>query len=226
MNMDKPHIAFTEEQLKEFHSRMRQLQQRKMLGVLCALLAPLSLLFGLIGAEGNYEHWYYSISATFYANSNMFMIGLLFATAVFFLSYKGYDLFDNIITDLSAIFALGVLAFPCRVPGGPARAGIFYLPIEVSNVAHFVSAACLFVSFSVMIFFQFTQGNSDTPKKRKRNRIYRICGAGIFAVLLWHVATLLLGLPGYFTMIDEFVMLMLFSFAWLTKGEAFKRLND
>ena len=222
MEKDK---KFTSAQMQEFHSRMRQLQQRRVLGVLCALLAPMCLLFGLLG-QSNYEHWYYSISATYYANSNMCMIGLLFATAVFFVSYKGYDRLDRVLTDLSALFALGIVAFPCRVEVGPDHAGLLYLPIEVSNVLHFICAGSLFVSFAVMILCQFTKGRTDTPQKRRRNRVYRLCGWGILVVLAFQAVAMALGLPGWLTMVDEFLMLQFFALAWLTKGEAFKRLND
>lgn len=222
MNQEK---KFTAKQMDEFHSRMKQLQQRRVLGVLCSLLAPMCILFGLLG-QNNYEHWYYSISATFYANSNMCMIGLLFATAVFFISYKGYNTLDRVLTNLSAIFALGVVVFPCHVEGGPDHAGLFYLPIGLSNVLHFICAASLFLSFAVMILCQFTKGKSNTPRKRARNRVYRICGWGIIVVLVFQASSMLLGLPGWLTMVDEFLMLQFFAMAWLTKGETFKRLND
>ena len=48
-----------------------------------------------------------------------------------------------------------------------------------------------------------------TDRKRIRNRIYRICGAGML-----------------FFEIVEIILLHLFGFAWLTKGEAFPCFND
>ncbi len=38
--------------------------QQMMLGVMCGLLAPLAVVFGIIG--DNPDEWWYSISATYY----------------------------------------------------------------------------------------------------------------------------------------------------------------
>lgn len=199
--------------------------QRKMLGILCALLAPMCILFGLLG--DNNPEWWYSISATYYTNSKMFLIGLLVTTSVYFLSYKGYDFWDNFLTTASAFFALGIVAFPCNAYGCPDRVGLFNLPVAVSHIVHCVSAAGLFTMFALMILLQFTQsGGAETEQKVKRNRIYRVCGWVIVAFELLVLANSLAGWPHYLTIVYEAVMLSAFSMAWLVKGEAFAKLND
>lgn len=201
------------------------IHQRRVLGILCLLLAPLSIAFGLF-SQTNPEHWWYSISATYYANSNMLMIGLLFSTSVFFITYQGYDIIDRIITDFSALFAIGIVTFPCNI-GIYERVGLFQLPVATSNIIHYCCAAGLFLSFAIMIIFRFTKSNGlVTKKKVTRNIIYYVCGGVILLFMIWQLITTLIHLPGYWTIIDETVMLTAFSIAWLVKGESFRTFND
>ena len=74
--------------------------QRFMLGIICGLLPVACLLFGFLGQlRGiNYPGWYNSISATYFANSNMCMIGALCLCSFFLFTYKGYDLGDRTYT--------------------------------------------------------------------------------------------------------------------------------
>jgi hypothetical protein len=65
-----------------------------------------------------------------------------------------------------------------------------------------------------------------THRKRLRNRIYRICGYGMLVMMGAFAVAKLLGAPGYSVMIIEIILLHLFGFAWLVKGEAFPFLND
>ncbi len=204
---------------------------RKMLGILCGLLAPCCLLFGLIGAEHNMEGWYMSISATYYASSKVCMIGLLFTASVFFLCYTGYDWRDRVMSILQALGCMGVVFFPCSVPGAPETVGIFDLPISVSHTIHMTCATVLFASFAINIFFLFTLGNVKNEKKRQRNLVYRICGIVIFAfsiILALHATPLFSWVPEWFpyTWFCEFIMLTAFSVAWLVKSESIRKLND
>lgn len=204
--------------------------QRKVLGVLCALLGPCCILFGLLG--DNLPGWYKSISATYYANSKICMIGLLFATAVFFLTYKGYDKKDTVMAIIQGVSALGVIVFPCATEGIPERVGLFNLPVSVSNVFHCISASVLFVAFAIMISWLFTQGDDTNPQKAKRNTVYDICAIIIYtgcALMAIKSATPILDfIPDWFpvTWFMETVMLEAYAVAWLTKAETFEKLND
>lgn len=205
--------------------------QRRMLGLLCALLAPSCLIFGLFGRDVNFEGWYKSISATYYANSGICMIGLLVCTAVFFGCYHGYDWRDRLMSALQAAGALGVVVFPCNTPGVPENVGIFQLPVHTSNIIHCTCAAILFVSFAINIFFLFTLGDTDTTKKKQRNKVYRVCGIIIFVFCIWQaVESVFLQdvIPSWFPMtwFNEFVMLEAFAVAWLVKAQSIAFLND
>ncbi|MCQ2192287.1 MAG: hypothetical protein MJZ23_05415 [Paludibacteraceae bacterium] len=207
--------------------------QRKMLGIMCALLAPACLVFGLPGEDTNLPGWYMSISATYYASSKICMIGLLFTTAVFFFSYQCYDDWrDKVLAKVQAISALGIIIFPCQTPGIPNNVGMFSLPIGISNTIHCAFASILFIAFALNITFLFTLGNSGTPEKLVRNKIYRACGITIFAFCIVQFASsatpLFDWVPAWFplTWFNEFVMLEAFGIAWLVKSESIKRLND
>ena len=197
---------------------------RKMLGWLCLAITPASVIFSFLG--NNAADTWHSISATYYATDCAIMIGLLVTTAVFFASYRGYNLADRIITDISAVSALGVVVFPCWSIAAPERTGLLQLERGLSHTIHCASAMILFASFFVMIFFQFTKTSGRmTEAKRIRNKIYRICGIVIAAGMLSQVVTSVLGI-GWMTIVNEGFMLTAFSIAWLVKGEQVKTLRD
>jgi len=205
--------------------------QRRILGILCALLAPCSLLFGFIGWKYNLPNWYMSISSTYYANSKIFMIGLLSATSIFFFAYKGYDWKDRVCSLIQAISAIGIVIFPCTAPSIPKHIGLFCLPVNISNTIHCVCAAILFLTFDINVLFLFTLGNGEpTDRKKLRNKIYYICGGIIFVFMIcqaFHnpIAKIL---PDWFplTWFNEFMMLESFAFAYIVKSEAIGKFND
>ena len=205
--------------------------QRRVLGILCGLLAPCSVLFGLIGASHNFPGWYKSISATYYANSKMFMIGLLSATSIFFFAYKGYDWKDRICSLVQAIAAISIVMFPCRAGGAPEYVGLFCLPIATSNLIHCIMTAVLFVAFDINILFLFTLGNGEpTKNKLLRNKIYRVCGIIILVFMIFQAFSTVTAklLPSWFplTWFNEFMMLEPFAFAYIVKSNAIGKFND
>ena len=205
---------------------------RKMLGIMCGLLAPSCLLLGIFGAEHNLPGWYMSVSATYYASSKVCMIGLLFTAAVFFLCYYGYDWRDRVLAIIQCLGCLGVVIFPCSVSGAPETVGMFDLPIATSNIIHCASASVLFIAFGVNIFFLFTLGDSNTEGKKRRNLVYRICGGTIFAFCILQALSAATSLfdwvPEGFplTWFNEFIMLEAFAVAWIVKSASIKMLND
>ena len=197
---------------------------------LCGLLGiilPWLALFSAGIAEHPSSEWWWSISATYYQTPAL--VGVLVPACIVLMSYIGYDRTDNIITSLSGLFGLGIVLFPCRVSWIPdgTPVGFFQLPIELSNTIHTVCAALFFLAIAINSICQFTKsGPTMTDRKRIRNRIYRICGYGMLVLELAFVVVRLLGAPGYVVMILEILLLHLFGFAWLVKGEAFPFLND
>lgn len=195
-------------------------EQRFALGIICGLLPIGCLLFGLFGVwRGiNYDGWYESISATYFANSNSCMIIALGLCAFFLITYKGYDLGDRLYTLVAAVSAMLVVFCPCAA--APAEyVGLFALPAKVSNVIHIVAAATLFGSFALMTLKQFTKG-----KHKRRNTIYRICGWTMLALMAVIGIGTILNLPGYTTMICETGILWAFAVAWIIKSGVFPRI--
>ena len=187
--------------------------QRLVLGIICGLLPVCCVLFGLIGADEALlgDAWWYSISATYYSNSQVWMIGSLVLASFFFTTYKGYDLGDKVLTSIGAISSLGIVIFPTWNDVYD-RCGLFMLPTSLSSTLHNISAAVLFISFAVMILTQFTKGQD-----KKRNRLYYICGVIIVIAMISQVITSILNI-GWMTLINEFFMLEAFAVAWIIKS--------
>ena len=188
--------------------------QRFMLGVICGLLPIGCFVFGLLGEWTgiNYPGWYNSISATYFCNSNMCMIGSLCLCAFFLFTYKGYDLGDRVLTTIAAVSALLIVA--CPTTASPADyLGLFALPSKTSGTIHDVSAAVLFVAFALMILTQFTKGN-----QKRNNTIYRICGWVMVGVMGLIVVGKFFPQPAYMIMVYEFILLEAFAVAWIVKS--------
>lgn len=194
----------------KFESTMHR--QRFVLGLICGLLPICCVLFGLFGASVNLPGWWHSISATYYATSSPWMVGSLCLASFFFLTYRGYDLGDRWFTNLSALTSICIVVFPCS-NSFYDKVGIFQLPSNVSGMLHNITAAMLFVSFGLMILCQFTKGTN-----KKKNVLYRVCAIVIFASVLGIGLATLLGLPGYMTIVCEFVLLEAFAVAWIVKS--------
>lgn len=192
--------------------------QRFMLGIICGLLPIGCVLFGFLGEMTgiNPPEWYKSISATYFCNANMCMIGSLCLCAFFLFTYKGYDLGDRVLTMIAAVSALLIVACPCdAIPA--ENLGLFAIPAEISSTIHDISASVLFMSFAFMILTQFTKGG-----QKRKNTIYRICGWTMIVVMALVVVGRFFNQPAYMTMIYEFILLEAFAVAWIVKSGAFQ----
>ena len=193
--------------------------QRLVLGLICGLLPICCVLFGLIGADEALlgDEWWYSISATYFSNSQVWMIGSLVLASFFFATYKGYDIQDRVLTIISSVSSICIVIFPCY-NSAFERCGLFMLPTRISSAIHNTSAAILFLSFAVMILTQFTKGQNKI-----RNRVYYVCGIIIVLAMISQVITSILNI-GWMTLINEFVMLEAFAVAWIVKSRAVIRM--
>ena len=197
---------------------------------LCGLLGiilPWLALFSAGIAEHPSKDWWWSLSATYYLSPAL--VGVLVPACIVLISYIGYDTLDNFITSLAGTFGLGIVLFPCKVSWIPegTPVGFFQIPVEVSHIVHVACSALFFITIAINSIFQFTRTKGIfTDQKRIRNIIYRVCGYGMLALLAVLAILRLFKAPGYFSMIIEIVLLLLFGIAWLVKGEAFPFLND
>ena len=197
---------------------------------LCGLLGivlPWIALFSAGIKLNKPDEWWWSISATYYQSDAL--VGVLVPACIVMMSYIGYNRTDNFITTLTGLFGLGIVLFPCKVSWIPdgTTVGFFQLPIEFSQKIHTACAALFFLCAAINTLCQFTRhGETMTEQKKVRNVIYRICGWGMIGLEALLVVLSLLGAPGYWVMILEILLLHLFGFAWIVKGEFFPFLND
>jgi hypothetical protein len=216
--------------------KQHYLWQRRTIAIVIFLLAPLSVLFGFIGADTNPAGWWHSISDTYYANSVFIMMWCISISSFFFITYKGYDIRDRIVNIITGIGLIFVLIFPCENEGviemGKtipyfSKVGLFHLPISISKIFHYTGALTTFGAMFINVTFLFTLGKDEiTEQKKIRNIIYRICGIVIAIGIGAMIAGVLFIPIDNFVWIAEFVILTACSLAWLIKGESLKFLND
>jgi len=159
-----------------------------------------------------------SISATWYTNAcTVFMI-ILGSASFLLISYKGYDLIDDILLTCSGIAGLGICLFPCSVTSFHVKVGTFLIDNHLSNTLHNVFAIIFFGLLAYNSLFLFTKSVGEITKKKKaRNIIFRVCGFGMVASFL---ILLLPGIPCK-VWIMETVALFFFGISFLTKANIY-----
>ena len=159
-----------------------------------------------------------SISATWYTNAcTVFMI-VLGSASFLLISYKGYDLIDDILLTCSGISGLGICLFPCAIAQAPEKIGTFLIDKQISNNLHLIFALIFFGLLAYNSIFLFTKSDGEiTKKKRARNIIFRVCGVGMF------VSFLILLLPRFPIRIwlIETIALFFFGISFLTKANIY-----
>lgn len=99
---------------------------------------------------------------------------ILGSASMTLVSYKGYELIDDIILTLAGIAGFMICIFPCQ--------GYCKADAAVCSMVHNISAVIFFGLLAYNSFFLFTKSTGQmTFKKKMRNIIYRICGIGMIA---------------------------------------------
>lgn len=202
------------------------LSMRRMIGILGIALPVVVVAGGLIQNKIEIQP---SISGYYYTNMRDFFIGILCIVSIFLISYKGYEKIDNLVGNLSGIFALGMVLFPTEMCNGTSsNVGIFLLNDNLSGYIHLTFGFLFFITLSFNSIFLFTkrQPGHFNEAKRKRNLIYRLCGSiMILATLLIVVYTFFLRNTAfdkvYPVLILETIALLAFGISWLVKGNTF-----
>ena len=176
--------------------------------------------------------WSYqpSISDYYYTRSGILFTSLLTLVGAFLISYRGYDrktekVSDNIITWVGGILIIIVALVPT-----PFEWASCYCPTPICHNStlwgfiHFGSAAGFFACMGYLSIYRFTKGDEPFEKdKRRRNRIYRTCGIGMWVIL--GIAGILIFIFdiseefSHFVFWVEVVLLILFGTSWLVKGK-------
>lgn len=210
---------------RSFHLVISFLTLRKVIGILGSSL-PVILIVGFFFLGGG-EEFRSSISSYYHTNMHDIFVGVLCAVSLFLFAYKGYDSIDNIAANLGGIFALGVALLPTTVENSRESYSIIpFVDMQIISYLHFASAALFFTILAYFSLFLFTKSgaNRKTVQKKRRNRIYRICGIVMVAAImliaiyiLFFQKTLLKQYNP--VLILESVSLLAFGISWLVKGE-------
>lgn len=194
---------------------------RKVIGILGMSLGFICILGGLIFGSGKVEE---SISAYYMTNMRDVIVAVLCATSAFLLTYKGYDILDNILSSIAAIAAIGVAFFPMAYV---APGNIFNFQEPAVFIFHFIFAAIFFLTLASISFFLFTKSTGDmTKEKYIRNIIYKTIGIIIFICTLLLFLNSFLHFGAYFVLIVEMIMLIVFGASWFIKGETIFKDKD
>jgi hypothetical protein len=204
------------------------LAMRRLIGILGILLPFIVVLGGLTQAEPRLQG---SISGYYYTNMRDVFVGILSGVALFLLSYKGYEVIDDIVANLSGLFALGMISFPTAMYSERiVRVGVFSIADNVSEIIHVTFGALFFLALSFNSLFLFTRRHPGVMgrEKKRRNMIYRTCGvvmtSAIAAITLYTIFlrnTFLAAI--YPVLILESVALLAFGVSWLVKGNTLFR---
>jgi hypothetical protein len=204
------------------------LNMRKIIGILGTSLPFCVILFNLIESGFSIRG---SISSYYYTNTRDIYIAIVSIISIYLISYKGYEKIDDIIGNLSGVFALGVVVFPTYYSTEyNTTVGIFLLNDRISDIIHMTFAALLFFSLSYTSIFLFTKsrGVRISKAKKKRNIVYRICGIIMFlSIILISIYMVILQntiiskiKP---VLILESITLIAFGISWLVKGKTFSK---
>jgi hypothetical protein len=163
-----------------------------------------------------------SISGYYYTHMGNVFVGSLCALAVFFLSYnyrpiRSFEL-DNVLSRFASVAAIGVAVFPTAGRAVAASGGE-----RLVSTLHLLCAGALFGLLGVFAHFRFTKTGPSgvmTPEKRRRNRLYRVCGTLIFAsIALVGVSNLVKPPSSWHALFWlETICVEAFGVSWLVKG--------
>lgn len=201
------------------------MQLRTLIGLLGILLPFLCFAWDCAFNGGEVPD---SISLHYYVNFRDIFVGILVTVSFFLITYRGYNLLDDLVTWAIGLAGLATALFPCVKPGWTGKVSIFMLDDEVTNIVHLAAAGTFFTLLAFNSVFLFTRSKTAVAKgsrKYWRNIVYRVCGGVILVPLI------AMGIVTAATSIEfrqetkiililETIMLVSFGVSWLVKGGA------
>src|SRR5207245_1163167 len=138
----------------------------------------------------------------------------------FLFSYRGYDREDEIAGKIASVDAIAVALFPTNPKDALTGSWVGRI--------HFTSAVILFLTlafFSLVLFRKTDPTKLMTPQKKKRNRVYGVCGVLILVAIAGSGISFLFRDSAFFELYApvfwfESLAVVSFGVSWLTKGEA------
>lgn len=168
-----------------------------------------------------------SISDYYYTTSGVLFTSVLTLVGAFLITYRGYEKDDEMVSDNTLTWVGGILIIIVAAIPTPYSDGSCPTPIcfkdDAWGWAHFGAAVLFFFVMGYMSAFHFVKGKGNpSDDKIKRNRIYRFCGYGMWAVLaLTGILTFSLSEDSFPRLVfwAEVILLVLFGISWLVKGK-------
>jgi len=204
---------------------LSQQAHRRLIGILGLLLPLLLYVFAGLRHTLGLPAWtpLNSISAYYYTGAVAIFVGVLFALALFLLTYPGYKgvIADRLLGLVGGTAAILVALFPTSAPDG-LSAPTWWSPYM--RTVHYLSAVVLFVAFILFAIWLFRKSNiprrGDRPlEKRRRDDICLASGIIMIASVLWAASSMFTHAPIF---IPESIAIIAFAVSWLTKGEVHK----
>jgi hypothetical protein len=176
-----------------------------------------------------------SLSAYYYSGMRDVFVGILFATAIFLITYRVAErTLDNALSLLAGVAVMGAALFPTSRPEGDGGPLMQLTPLQevlgettVSRV-HGVSAALFILSLAVIsFFFGVREGRRSQRRDGRRakmspafwRRFHWACASAIVLAVVFVAATKLLGwFADYSLLVGEAAALLAFGLSWLMKG--------
>jgi hypothetical protein len=168
-----------------------------------------------------------SVSLYYYTNMRDVLVAILGCASIFFMTYSGYGIVDNIVTWVIGIAGAGVVIFPCATftpPKPPELVGVLQLTQSTSDPIHLSLASAFFFLLAINSIFLFTLSTNPHPGRMKllRNKIYKASG-GVILLSMLILGSVYIWANAFFNnshiqLVFEFIMLFAFGFAWLVKS--------
>jgi Mn2+/Fe2+ NRAMP family transporter len=152
--------------------------------------------------------------------------------SLLFITYKGYEVIDDIVSTITGFFGLGIVIFPCLLAEEvKCRIGFFRLNPDLSDNLHIACSVFFFVLLAVnsLFLFTLTDKKKEMPNsKRKRNKVYKVCGIFILISLIalgiiWLTVNKQIVEEKRIVFVFETIMVVSFGVSWLVKGETIFR---
>lgn len=196
---------------------------RRLIGVLGIALPIVVVVGGFMQNEPAVQG---SISGYYYTNMRDFFVGSLCVVSLFLMSYNGYEKIDDIVGNMSGVFALGMTLFPTSMFSGKVvRVGMFLIDDNISAYIHLTFGALFFLSLSFNSLFLFTRRHPGVmgKAKKRRNVIYRSCGIVMILAIVCITVYMIFFMNTFIAkmnpvLILESIALMAFGISWLVKG--------
>ena len=204
---------------------LSQQGHRRLIGILGLLLPLLFYLFAGLLPMAPLPRWatLNSLSAYYHTGAVGVFVGVLFALALFLLTYPAYreEVADRVVARVGGVAAMGVALFPSKAPDGVLPPS-WWRPYMA--VVHSVAAVVLFISFILFAIWLFRK--SDLPRrlnrpldKRRRDDICLACGIIMIVAVLWTASSMVTHARIF---LPESIAIVAFAVSWLTKGEIHK----